>query len=39
MDDAMGIPKSTLRRIRKQGEELNEHCGSATRITASRKTD
>jgi hypothetical protein len=39
MANAMGIPESTLRSARKQAEELNEHCGSATRITPSKNTD
>jgi transposase-like protein len=35
---AMGIPKSTLRTIRKQAEESNESHKSATRMTANKIT-
>jgi glucosamine 6-phosphate synthetase-like amidotransferase/phosphosugar isomerase protein len=34
--NAMGIPKLTLRTIRKQAEKLKKSCKSAMRITASK---
>jgi hypothetical protein len=38
MASALGIPESTLRRIRKQSENLHERRGSAPRTTVSRNT-
>jgi hypothetical protein len=36
--NAMGIPESTLRTIRKEAEKIKESCKSATRMTASKIT-